>query len=117
MRRALDSTKRKTALDRESGAVENSVWTMMMRLFLYRSVSRFSMRKSPSTTLEMAMAAFNSTHTESEALDGSAAPVARQPWHRPQIAELPPDEAAEARRRIDNLGAARAAVAAQADSG
>ena len=63
------------------------------------------------------MAAFNHTLTESEAPDGSAAPAARQPWHRPQVAELPPDEAAEARRRIDNLDAARAAVAAQAESG
>jgi hypothetical protein len=32
MRLALDSAKRKTAQDRESGAVENSVWTMMMTM-------------------------------------------------------------------------------------
>src|SRR5262245_23716863 len=63
------------------------------------------------------MAAFKSTLTESEAPDGSAAPAARQPWHWPQVVELPPDEAAEARRRIDNVDAVRAAVAAQAESG
>jgi hypothetical protein len=63
------------------------------------------------------MAAFKSTLTESEAPDGSAAPAARQPWHWPQVVEMPPDEAAEARHRIDNLDAARAAVAAQVRAG
>jgi hypothetical protein len=51
------------------------------------------------------MAAFNSTLT-SEAPDGSAAQAARQPWHRPQVADLPPDQAAEVRRRVANLDTA-----------
>jgi len=50
------------------------------------------------------MAAFNSTLTEPEAHDGSAAPAARR--HQPQIAELRPDEAAEARRCLANLDTA-----------
>jgi hypothetical protein len=52
------------------------------------------------------MPAFTSTLAESEATDGSAAPATRQPWHRPQVAELPPDEAAEAHHRVANLDAA-----------
>ena len=58
------------------------------------------------------MAAFYSTPPESEATDGSAAPAARQPWHRPQVANLPPDEAAEARRRVVNLDTASELAAA-----
>jgi hypothetical protein len=63
------------------------------------------------------MAAFNSTPPGSEAPDGSTVPSPGQPWHEPQLVELPPDEAAEARRRIDNLDPALAAVAAQAGNG
>jgi hypothetical protein len=38
---ALDRTKRKTAQDRESGAVENSVWTMMKMALLILQRSAF----------------------------------------------------------------------------
>jgi hypothetical protein len=57
------------------------------------------------------MAAFNnSTFTEPDSLNGSAAPAARQPWRPPQCVELPAEEAVEVRIQFESEAATEAAI-------